>query len=124
MQDIESRVRGQGPFEVRLQAGDVFDKVDIIPGGALFYAGQSAEPNDLLWLPDWNPEREYVLCDVVCYSAPGEVCAREIECISALPEGFLACDYVSILMFQRGAVRMRIMIRYSALETGAIRMKC
>lgn len=123
MQDIESRVWGQGPFEVRLQADDVFDKVDIISSGAFFYAGQCTVPNDFLGLPDGNPEREYVLSDVVCDSGPGEICAREIEGVSALPEGFLACDYVSMLMFQRGAVRIRVIMRYGALETGAFRMK-
>lgn len=98
VQDVEGRVWGQGAFEVRLQAGDVFDKVDIILGGAFFYAGQSAEPNYLLGLPDWDPEGEDVLGDVVSDGTSGEIRAREVKCVSALPEGFLACDFVSMSM--------------------------
>lgn len=75
MQDVESRVGGQSSSEIWLQAGDIPDEVDIVAGGAFFYAGQSTKPNDLLWFPDWDPEDENVLCDVVCDSTPGEVCA-------------------------------------------------
>lgn len=101
MQDVESRVGGQSFFEVRLQASDVLDRVDVESSGTFFYAGQSAEPNDLLGLPDWDPEGEYVPCDVICDSTPGEVCTGEIECVSALSKWSLTVDFVSNLHSMR-----------------------
>ena len=95
VQDVESRVCGQGISEVWLQASDVPDKVDVVPRSAFFDAGQSTKPNYLLGLPDWDPEGEDVLCDVVCDGTSREVCAREIESISALSEWFGACVFVS-----------------------------
>lgn len=106
MQDVESRVGGQSSLEVWLQASDVFDLVDIVTSGALFYAGQSTKPNDLLGLSDWNPESECILCDVICDGTSGEVRAREIECVSALPERFLACNFVSISVAQGCVIDM------------------
>lgn len=97
MQDIECGVGGQSSFEVRLQAGDVLYRVHIVSSGAFFKAGQSAEPNDLLGLPDWNPKSENISCNVICDSTSREVCTREIECVSALSEGSLACYFVSKL---------------------------
>lgn len=106
MQDVESRAGGQSSPEVWLQASDVFDLVDIVPGSALFYAGQSTKPDDLLGLSDWDPENEYVLCDVICDGTSGKVRAREIECVSALSERPLACNFVSIPMAKGRVIKM------------------